>query len=344
METKVRVDYGSPTRSGSTFGRFSSQYPYLDAADLVSLGESETPLVKGDDASYKLEYLLPTGSFKDRGSCALLSGIRQELLRRHVGLVKEDSSGNAGASIAAYSARAGIKCEVYVPAAVSGPKALQIQMYGASMVRVQGSRGYVTKAAQAEKGGSVYVGHIWHPFFRDGMRTLAYELFEQSGRRLPESVFLPVSAGTLLLGFLEGVQHLRSSGAVRELPHVVACQSLSVSPLYSKMTGRSYSPPSATKTIADALVSISPPLLNHMVSRLKEAGGDAEAATEAEILKAWKELAKKGFYVEPSSAVAYACLKKRKEQGSAERDTVVVLTGSGLKSRDETLRVALQLG
>ena len=237
--------YLRPPRTGTTFQRFRPQYPYFEGADIVSLGESETPLVKTDVASFKLEYLLPTGSFKDRGSCALITGIRRELARRGVGRVKEDSSGNAGASVAAYSARAGIKCEVYVPAAVSGPKALQIQMYGAELVRVPGSRGDVTKAAQAETKGAVYVGHIWHPYFRDGMRTLAYELFEQMEGRLPESVFLPVSAGTLLLGFISGLQHLKSSGAVRELPRLVACQTLAVSPLYSRMKGRHIRPASA---------------------------------------------------------------------------------------------------
>lgn len=138
LETRVESDYLRPARSGTTFQRFGQQYPYFEGADIVSLGESETPLVKTEVASFKLEYLLPTGSFKDRGSCALITGIHKELSKRGIGRVKEDSSGNAGASVAAYSARAGIKCEVYVPVAVSGPKALQIQMYGAELVRVPG--------------------------------------------------------------------------------------------------------------------------------------------------------------------------------------------------------------
>jgi len=342
LETRVETDYVRPARFGRTFQRFGPLYPYFKEADVVSLGESETPLVKTDVASFKLEYLLPTGSFKDRGSCALISGVRKELAERGLARVKEDSSGNAGASVAAYSARAGIKCEVYVPAAVSGPKALQIQMYGAELVRVPGSRGDVTKAAQAETKGAVYVGHIWHPYFRDGMRTLAYELFEQMEGRLPEVVFLPVSAGTLLLGFISGLQHLKSSGAIRELPLVVACQTLAVSPLYSKLKGKEYVPPQPLETIADALVSTSPPLLNHMITKLKEVGGDSEVATEAEVLAAWKELARMGLYVEPSSAVALACLRKRREEGVAGRDSVVVLTGSGLKSRNEALRLALR--
>jgi threonine synthase len=342
LETRVETDYVRPARSGSTFQRFGPLYPYFGEADLVSLGESETPLVKTEVSSFKLEYLLPTGSFKDRGSCALISGIRRELSKKDVGRVKEDSSGNAGASIAAYSAMAGIKCDVYVPAAVSGPKALQIQMYGANLVRVPGSRADVTRAAQAETKGAVYIGHIWHPYFRDGMRTMAYELFEQMDRRLPEFVFFPVSAGTLLLGFVSGLQHLKSSGAVRELPRVVACQSLAVSPLYSKLRGREYVPPRPLETIADALVSTSPPLLDFMITKLKAVGGDSEVATEAEVLTAWKELARMGLYAEPSSAVALACLKKRRREGLAGRDSVVVLTGSGLKSNEEALRLGLR--
>jgi threonine synthase len=342
LETRVETDYVRPARLGRTFQRFGPLYPYFEEADVVSLGESETPLVKTDLASFKLEYLLPTGSFKDRGSCALLSGIQRELVERGVTKVKEDSSGNAGASVAAYSARAGIKCEVYVPAAVSGPKALQIQMYGADLVRVSGSRGDVTRAAQAETEGAAYVGHIWHPYFRDGMRTLAYELFEQMHGRLPDNVFLPVSAGTLLLGFISGLQHLKSSGAVQELPRLVACQTTAVSPLYSKLKGMEYVPAQPVQTIADALVSTSPPLLDHMVAKLREVEGDAEVATEAEVLAAWKELARMGLYAEPSSAVAFACLKKRRSEGSAGGGSVVVLTGSGLKSKEEAIRLALQ--
>jgi threonine synthase len=341
LETRVEVDYAPPSRPGTTFQRYGHLYPYFGGAEVVSLGEVETPLVKTGVASLKLESLLPTGSFKDRGSCALLTGTQRELLQRGVGRVKEDSSGNAGASIAAYSARAGVRCQVYVPTAVSGPKALQIQMYGADLVRVPGSRSDVTRAAQAETAGAVYLGHIWHPYFRDGMRTLAYELFEQTEGHLPESVFLPVSAGTLLLGFISGLQHLKSSGSIRELPLVVACQTLAVSPLYSSMKGKEYLQPQTVETVADALVSTSPPLLDQMVTKLKEVGGDSEVATESEVLAGWKGLAKMGFYVEPSSAVAFACLKKRRSEGAQWRDSVVILTGSGLKSREESLRLAL---
>ncbi len=338
LETKVEAEYSSGL-AGTIFQRFSSQYPYIDQADMVSLGESETPLVRTKDAAFKLEYLLPTGSFKDRGSCALISGIHRWLAAKGIRNVKEDSSGNAGASVAAYSARAGIHCQVYVPAAVSGPKALQIQMYGAELIRIPGSRSHVTKAAQAEKEGSAYVGHIWHPYFRDGMRTLAYEIYEQLGGKLPESVYLPVSAGTLLLGFISGIQHLRSSGRIERLPRVVACQTKTVSPLYAKLTGTAFDSNAEVKTIADALVSTAPPLLNHMAAKVREVGGEAQVATEAEVLTAWKELAGRGLYVEPSSAVPYACL--RRTRGESGPEALVILTGSGLKSKEEALRSAL---
>ncbi|HVP22518.1 MAG TPA: pyridoxal-phosphate dependent enzyme [Conexivisphaerales archaeon] len=339
LETRVDVEYSSPSREGTVFERFSDLYPYIPSEELVSLGETQTPLVKADGALFKLEYLLPTGSFKDRGSCALISGVRRELRSKGLGRVKEDSSGNAGASVAAYSARAGIGCEVFVPAAVSGPKALQIQMYGAKLVGVRGSRGDVTIAAQRESEGSAYVGHIWHPYFRDGMRTLAYEIYEQMGGRLPGRVYLPVSAGTLLLGFLSGLGHLKESGSVDRLPEVVACQTEEVSPLHRKLMGLPYRPPEGVDTLADALVSTSPPLLKHMATRLKEEGGRTEVVGEAELLQAWRELAGKGFYVEPSSAVPYACLERAPEGERA--GSLVILTGSGLKSRQEALRRAL---
>jgi threonine synthase len=342
FETRVSSEYRSPSRAGSIFERFAHLYPYLKEGEVVSLGEGETPLVKAGGTLFKLEYLLPTGSFKDRGSCAMVSGVKEAFLRSNLRTVKEDSSGNAGASVAAYCARAGIGCEVYVPERVAGPKALQTQMYGARLVRVSGSRNDVTTAAQAEGDNAVYLGHIWHPFFRDGVRTLAYEIFEQTNGDMPSAVFLPVSAGTLLLGFIAGLNHLKEAGAIKEVPRVVACQSAVISPLHSRMMGLEYQAPSSVETVADALVSTAPPLLEHMVNRLSEIGGDTEIVTEEEILIAWRDLARMGLYAEPSSAVAFACLAKRALTEEELKRTVVILTGSGLKSRESVMEMALR--
>lgn len=314
--------------------RYGEFFPYVKKTNRMTLGEGWTPLVRFDsNVFFKLESLNPTGSFKDRGSTVLISALYASI-KKERGYISEDSSGNAGASIAAYAARAGLKTKVYVPNTVSGPKLNQIQSYGAEIVKVSGSRSAVAKEAQKQEKGRFYVGHILHPLFRDGIRTLAYEIAEQLNWQTPRSVYLPVSAGTLLLGLIEGFRHLFESKIIRSMPKIVACQTRQVSPLYHKFRETTYNPPHRVTSIADALVSTNPPLLELMHKRLQEADGDVVAVEENEIICAFKDLASKGFFVEPSSAVAYATYKKQLSEKEARKEdkAVIILTGAGLKT------------
>ncbi|MDW8040101.1 MAG: pyridoxal-phosphate dependent enzyme [Nitrososphaerota archaeon] len=336
LDIKIRKAFsrGEIHRKDYSAWRYIRFFPYVNARDVVTLGEGWTPLVKvSGNLYFKLESLNPTGSFKDRGSTVLVSAIHKEV-KRLGGFIAEDSSGNAGASIAAYAARAGLRAKIYVPEGVSGPKLNQIMFYGAEALKVPGARSRVAEEAQKPEEGKVYVGHILHPVFRDGIRSLAYEIVEQLGWEAPERIYLPVSAGTLLLGVLIGFKHLMDSGAIDEMPKIVACQTKQVSPLYHRFKGLPYCPPEKVVTVADALVSTSPPLLEIMHQELKAAGGDAVMVEEDEIFKTFKELAGIGFYVEPSSAVAYAAYQKQLRIGEATsgEKTVVVLTGTGLKT------------
>ncbi|MDH5459784.1 MAG: pyridoxal-phosphate dependent enzyme [Candidatus Bathyarchaeota archaeon] len=313
--------------------RYISFFPYVKETEIITLGEGWTPLVHSGNVYFKLENLNPTGSFKDRGSTVLISTLHK-LVKKAKGYISEDSSGNAGASIAAYSARAGLKAKIYVPENVSGPKFNQIQFYGADVVKVSGGRSKVAEEAQEAGRRKFYVGHILHPLFRDGIRSLAYEIAEQLGWRIPERIYLPVSAGTLLLGVIKGFKHLVESNVVEAMPKIVACQTSQVSPLYHRFKNLSYTPPKKITSIADALVSVNPPLLNFMVEHLREANGDAVMVEEDEIFNAFVELARKGFFVEPSSAVAYAAYTKqlRSKEASKDDKAVIILTGTGLKT------------
>jgi threonine synthase len=314
--------------------RYKRFFPYIEEDDVVSLGEGWTPLVQfSDRVDLKLENLNPTGSFKDRGSTVLVSALHR-LVKEKKGFISEDSSGNAGASVAAYAARADLKAKIYVPESVSGPKFNQIQSYGAEIVKVAGSRSRVAEEAQRLEGGKIYVGHILHPLFRDGIRSLAYEIAEQCKWEVPDYVFLPVSAGTLLLGVISGFKHLVNSNTIKAMPTVVACQTAQVSPLYHLFKNLDYAPPETVTSIADALVSLNPPILELMCEQLKSAHGDAVMVEEDETKEAYKKLAGKGFFVEPSSAVAYASYKKQVEDGEVSNDArvVLILTGMGLKT------------
>jgi threonine synthase len=322
------------SKTDHSLWRYKRFFPYVEKNQIVSLGEGFTPLVRFSDKTYvKLESLNPTGSFKDRGSAVLVSAI-QKLIKSQGGFISEDSSGNAGASIAAYAARAGLKAKIYVPETVSGPKFNQIQLYGAEVVKVSGSRSKVAEEAQKRETGKSYVGHILHPLFRDGIRSLAYEIAEQFKWKAPERIYLPVSAGTLLLGVISGFKHLVDSNMIKSTPRIVACQTSQVSPLYHKFKNLSYAIPEKIRSVADALVSVNPPLLDLMAKGLKEVGGDSVVVEEKEVVEAYEDLARRGFFVEPSSAVAYSGYSKQVRSGDVSKNgnTAIVLTGTGLKT------------
>ena len=299
---------------------------------MISMGEGLTPLVSLNHGNtmLKLDFVMPTGSFKDRGSSAMLSTIvgRLKVKKRLI----EDSSGNAGASVAAYSAKAGLSCDVYAPQKVSEAKARQITAYGARLHRIRGSREDVSRAAQKARG--LYVSHVWNPFFNEGMKTLAYEIAEQLLWNAPEHVFLPVSVGGLLLGVIKGFKEMMLSGTIRSIPTITAVQPLNVSPLFHAFHGRDYRPRRNQGTVADALISHKPPRLGEMVSALRQVGGKCIALKEREILDATNELARKGIYAEPSGAVAFGGWQKlvKNDKISSDSRVVLVLTGSGLKT------------
>jgi len=162
--------------------------PLLPDVEPVTLGEGGTPLVRslrlgpelGLDLGFKVEGGNPTGSFKDRGAAVLVAALRA----LGAEAVADDSSGNAGAALAAYAARAGMRAVLYVPSHASGPKLAQIEAYGARLVRVPGPRERATHAVEeACRGnlGLVYASHNASPFFPAGLATVAYEVFEDLG-------------------------------------------------------------------------------------------------------------------------------------------------------------------
>ncbi len=215
-------------------GRADSLWRYKEFLPLdtsaISLGEGRTPLVPlTDTVSAKLDFLMPTLSFKDRGAVML-----GELARRlGPDRVVADSSGNAGTSFAAYCARAGLPCTVYVPEGTSAKKTEQIRAHGSRLVTVPGGREATARAARtaADEPGVFYASHVFNPYFLHGTKTYAYELWEDLGGRLPEALAVPVGNGTLLLGVALAVAELRALGLITARPRLIAVQAEAVSPL-----------------------------------------------------------------------------------------------------------------
>ena len=309
--------------------RFSSVIP---VRPMVTLGEGYTPLINagflGKNTYLKLEYLNPTGSFKDRGSAVAVS----KALEFGVSTVVEDSSGNAGISIAAYAAAAGIRARIYVPKdAPEGKKSL-IKSLGAELIETPSRAEAGRLAVESVSPGEAYIGHAWNPWFLQGTKTLAYELLDQLGHA-PNAVILPASAGTLLLGLWIGFNELLSLGLINKVPRLYAAQAQGFASLYEKIHGDYVREPTR---LADALRVSNPPRIEQMVEAIRGSNGDVLVITDDELLQSWKFLLRRGFIIEPSSAVALSGYIKLRESNylSDDEDVVIILTGSGLKYID----------
>jgi threonine synthase len=303
---------------------------------IVTLGEGGTPLIdarRGTGLKYKLEFLSPTGSFKDRGSTVLVSCLAGLGVRRAV----EDSSGNAGASMAAYFSAAGITCDLYIPAATSPAKTRQIRSYGARLVLIEGTRADVSRAAEAASDGAFYASHLWSPYFLAGTQTFGFEIWEQLGGRAPDNVVVPVGAGTLLLGAALGFRALRAAGQIERLPRIFGVQGAGCAPLhYALRAGRESTEDvdfPLKDSMAEGIRIQRPPRDRQILAAVRESGGDIVTVSEPEIYAGWFTLAGRGLFVEPTAAVAAAAAERLLADGvvSGGETTVVALTGTGLK-------------
>ncbi|HFQ95226.1 MAG TPA: pyridoxal-phosphate dependent enzyme [Anaerolineae bacterium] len=302
----------------------------------ISLGEGWTPLLRLEPGSDRLIYvknetLNPTGSFKDRGAAFLINTIQGEDK-----IVIDDSSGNAGAALAAYAARAGRPARIFVPATAPEAKKTQIERYGAKLIPVAGDRDAVARAADAfaQQPNVFYASHVWHPGYALAMQTIAWETWEQIGRRAPEWVILPAGNGSLLRGVRWGFRALQKAKYIKTLPRLVAVQAENCAPLAAFMAGE-YRPGrfQARPTRADGVAAPNPPLIEAMAAAVRKTRGKVVTIPEDAIRQAQTDLARKGFYVEPTAALPYAALPRLASQFNPNDAIVLILTGHGFKAQ-----------
>jgi threonine synthase len=315
--------------------RYRAMLPVDRDEHIVSLGEGFTPLIKTDVYGLKIhckvEFLSPTGSFKDRGTAVLISVLNSLDVKTVVG----DSSGNAGASLAAYAARVGMASEIYVPASASPPKRAQIAIYGAKLIKVEGPRREAALAAQkAATRGAYYASHYYNPFTLQGLKTIAYEVWEQLGGRGPDNLVLPAGHGTLLLGAYQGFTYLLEAGLIDRLPRLFAVQALGCAPLYEayRQGADEVSSVEEGETLAEGIRIPYPVRGKQILAAIRQTGGTVLAVDDERIERAHRELAQRGLYVEFTSAAPVAALKELHHTIIADQITVVPLTGSGFKN------------
>ena len=254
----------------------------------VSLGEGWTPLVErhwdGAAVLFKLESQMPTGSFKDRGSAVMLN----HLIEVGVGPIHENSSGNAGSSIATYAASAGLRCRIYVPATAPRGKIVQIAASGAEVRAIPGTRQDVTEAALQAVGESFYASHNWQPFFIEGTKTLAYELWEQLGFRVPDNILVPTGYGSNILGLERGFDELERNGEIARRPRLFAVQAANCAAFGAAWNAGAddYVPFAPAPTAADGIATVKPVRTREVLRALRRSGGAVVAVPEAEIAPA----------------------------------------------------------
>lgn len=324
-----------------------SQWRYAAALPLpvapVSLGEGVTPLLRarvGDiELLLKAEWFNPTASFKDRGVSVMVSWLR------HLGVtaVLEDSSGNGGASVAAYGAAAGIEVTILAPESTSAAKLLQSRMHGARVTLVPGPRQASADEAVRRSSSTTYASHSWHPFFLQGVKLLAYEIWEDLGFAAPDAVLVPAGGGSLVLGCWLGFSELRRSGAIDRMPRLLAVQPDSVSPLAAAFAAgtEGIEPRDWLATVAEGTAIARPVRDREVLAAIRATGGAIVSVSEAAIVEAVHDLASIGLYVEPTAAQVAAAMPTLVERAAIRPGdrVVAVLTGSGLKAPDAMSRL-----
>ena len=247
----------------------------------VSIGHMVTPLVPmnvgGIEVLLKLENLQPTGSYKDRGAATLVS------VAKSLGITKIalDSAGYAGASVAAYAAAAGMDCRVYVPEGVPDGARQQLQTYGAEVEVVKGTRMDACAEVKKHLGSSwYYASPAYNPLFAEGVKSLAHELYEQLGGKVPEYVFVPAGNGSLVIGLYLGFME------IGRLPRIVAVQTDGCAPLYRAFMEKRGIPVEEEENgivFDDPNFSIErPKRLQEMLFAIESSGGDVITVTAAQ--------------------------------------------------------------
>jgi len=318
-----------------TMWRYAKAYPLDKESIEITFNETITPLASaniGDiNILVKMDSLMPTGSFKDRGAAMVVNYLNSQGIRS----ISEDSSGNGGSAYAGYAAKGNFECNIFVPAGTSLGKTVQTRVYGARCFEIEGSREDVANAAMNSKAthDSYYVGHNWHPLFIEGVKSIAYEIWEQCGYIAPDNFIAPAGNGSLLAGAYLGFMELLRGGAIDKIPRLFGIQTEGIQPFVQQFNYEKINIGS-TDTLAEGIKIQRSSRLKEIVEFVRQSNGSFISVNESEIKEALHMMGKQGFFIEPTSAAAFAGIKKLidTDQIMEGQITVGVITGNGLKS------------
>jgi len=331
--------------------RWFDFFPVESRTSIVSLGEGSTPLIHATRLGAELDiprlYLkndtvLPTGSLKDRSNSVGISKAKE--LGFAIATVM--STGNAAASVAAYSAVAGMQSVVMVPVATAPSKIIQARAYGATVVVIDGD--FDNEVAQLYKAAVQEFG--WYdclssnPYRDEGKKSYAYEMVDQLDGEVPDWVIHPTAGGTGIYAMWKGFQEFRSLGWIQNLPRLVASQSEAAAPItHAFMKGLvDIEPMVARATVAESIQVGNPVSLGwRALAALRESNGTAVPLSDEEILEAQSLIGRlAGVFAEPAAATSVAAARRLRDAGTISADDLVVcnITGHGLK-QPEAIRI-----
>jgi threonine synthase len=345
---KGKVSRETIERGPASMWRYRDLLPIEDSTPVVSLGEGFTPLVKADRLGAELglrnlylknDSMNPTNSFKDRVVSVAISWARANGFET----IACASTGNLANAVAAYAARAGLECFVFIPVDLEPAKVVSISVFDPNVVAVRGNYDEVNRLCSqlVESTPWAFCNINIRPFYAEGSKTLTFETVEQLGWKLPDEIIIPIASGCQFVRHRQAVRELMDFGLVREerVPAFTGAQALGCSPVYNAF--KSDTPdrvlPVKPNTIARS-IAIGNPSDGLYVNRIaRETGGVVEAVTEEEIVEAMRLLARtEGIFTETAGGVTIGVLAKLARAGRWKGDEVVVayVTGHGLKTAD----------
>ena len=324
--------------------RYREVLPVEDEENIVSLGEGWTPLLSANrlgelvgvaDLYIKDESQNPTQSFKARGMTTAIS------MAKELGVTKlaVPSAGNAAGALAAYSAKAGLECFIFMPRDTPRANVVECEQMGAHVTLMDG---LITDCGaevgrRKESEGWFDVSTLKEPYRVEGKKTLGYELAEQLDWELPDVIIYPTGGGTGLIGMWKAFQEMEQMGWIgAKRPRMVTVQAAGCAPIVRAFEeGKRFAdefPNAATtasglrvpKAVGDFLI----------LDALRDSGGSAVAVTDEELIAATREIgSSEGVFCAPEGAACLPALRKLKERGLIDKSDRVVLfnTGAGVK-------------
>ncbi|NIM20316.1 MAG: threonine synthase [Candidatus Latescibacteria bacterium] len=327
-----------------TLWRYRELLPIRDSENMLSLGEGYTPIIKAERLArefgttnlfIKDESHNPTGSFKDRGLSVAVSRAR-ELGATSLSI---PTAGNAGGSMSAYSALAGLPAYVFMPEDVPKLFPAECRVYGAEVTLVDGLITDCGRVARegVERFGRFDLSTLKEPYRLEGKKTMGYEIAEQMGWELPDAIIYPTGGGTGLVGMWKAFAEMESLGWIGpKRPRMVSVQMEGCAPIVKAFhEQREFAEPwEGAETVADGLRVPSAVGDFLILKALRESSGTAVAVSDPECLEAVELFGRtEGIFACPEGGAALAAYQRLSNDGwIREGETAVVFnTGSGLK-------------